>query len=139
MLYAVGCAPWAKLMPSWGYLGRILWPLGSPLGLSWAMSGPSWGHFGRSWGLLGSTLGLDHQAWKAHTFWRALLEHVFADFAYKTNGFLMVLKWHCSPNIKITYLLEMPKSLSLGPCAAKSLFSANTNAKRLIAVSQKCL
>jgi len=32
-------------------------------------------------------LGLDHQAWKAHTFWRALLEHAFADFAYKTNGF----------------------------------------------------
>jgi hypothetical protein len=75
-------------------------------------------------------LGLGHQAWKAHTFWRALLEHAFVDFAYKTNGFLMILKWHCSPNIKITYFLEMPKSLPQGACAAKTLFSAKTSAKR---------
>jgi len=84
-------------------------------------------------------LGLGHQAWKAHTFWRALLEHAFADVAYKTNVFFMVLKWRCSPNVKITYLLEMQKSLPQGACAAKSLVSANTHAKRLIGVNQKCL
>ena len=93
------------------------------------MLGPSWGYLGKTWGLLGLTLGVDHQAWKAHTFLKASLEHAIAIFAYKTNGILMVLEMQCSVDIKNAYLAEMSKSLSPYACAAKSLFSAKTSAK----------
>ena len=53
MLYVVGCASWAELMPSWGYMLSTLGLLGSTLGPSLVMSGPYWGHYGRSWGYLG--------------------------------------------------------------------------------------
>ena len=46
MLYAVGCASWATLMPSWGYVVKLLGLLGCTLGQSWAMSGPYWGSVG---------------------------------------------------------------------------------------------
>ena len=65
--------------------------------------------------------------------------YALAAFACKDIVFLMVLKWHCSLNIQNAYLAEMPESLSLGPCAAKSLFSATTIAKILIGGKQRCL
>ena len=48
----------------------------------------------------------------------------------------MVLKWQYLSNIEIACDAEMQKTLSPYACAAKTLFSANTNAKRLIAVKQ---
>ena len=60
-------------------------------------------------------------------------------FVYKTNAFLMVLKKQCSTDIEDTDVMEMLKSLSHYPCAAKSLVGVNTNAKRLITVNRKCL
>mgnify|MGYP001456798506 CR=1 FL=1 len=127
------------------YLGAILGPLGAFLGPPWgrlgAILGPSWGHLGAILGRLGDKLG---QLWGANT--KALNNTLFDDsvvgphaHAYKTNAFLMVLKKQCSTDIENTDLMKMLKSLSHYPCAAKSLVGVNTNAKRHLAVSQKCL
>ena len=102
------------------------------LGNAGAILAPSW----EDLGLLGHTLGLDHQAWKAKTFSKASLEHSIAVFAYKTNAFLMVLKWHLSSSIENTCTAETPKSLSPYACAVKSFVDAATSAKRLIPVSR---
>ena len=48
----------------------------------------------------------------------------------------LVCKQKMSSDIEITHFIEMPPSLSLGPCAAKSLFSAKTSANILIGVSR---
>ena len=126
----------AILWLSWDDFGATRTCLGAILGLVRAILGQSWEVLGATW----VHLGAGSSSMESIFFWRALLENAVADFAYKTNGFvLMVLQWHCSPNIKITYLLEMPKSLSLVPCAVKSLFSANINAKRSIGVNRKCV
>ena len=46
MLHAVGCASWAKLMRSCGYIGR-----------RWGCMGPFGYHLGPCWGHVGATLG----------------------------------------------------------------------------------
>ena len=113
-------------------LHRLRGQLVAILGNAGAILAPSW----EDLGLLGHTLGLDHQAWKAKTFSKASLEHSIAAYAYKTNAFLMVLKWHLSSIIENTCTTEMPTSLSPYACAAKTLTGHHTSAKRLIGVSR---
>ena len=63
----------------------------------------------------------------------------FAVFAYNASCFSMVLKCQLSLNIEKARDAEMPQSLSPYACAAKTLFSANTNANMSIGAKQKCL
>ena len=63
--------------------------------------------------------------------------YLHLSFAYKTYVFFfMVLKWQRPRDIDNACIAEMPKSLSPYACAAKSLFSAATNAKILIDVNK---
>ena len=48
----------------------------------------------------------------------------------------LACKTKVASSIEITYLKKMQKSLSTDACAAKSLFSAKTDAKRLNGVKQ---
>ena len=48
----------------------------------------------------------------------------------------MVLKLNMSSDAEIVQRLEIQNTLSTYACAAKTLFSANTNAKRLIGLKQ---
>ena len=110
---------------SWGCIRRTWGLLGYKLGSCSAMLGPSWQYQGKTWELLGSSLGVDHQKWKAHTFLKAFLEHVLEGFAYKTNGFSMVLKWDCSSNIENWYFAEM--LISFSQLRSKQLLQWDSN------------
>ena len=93
---------------------------GFKLGLYWAMLGPFWQYLGKTRELLGSSLGFDHQTLIAHTFLKALLEHLLEGFAHTTNGLPMVLQSDCSSTIEHIYFVELLISLSRYPCAAKT-------------------
>ena len=107
------CCPSGNLWQCECNLGQIL--------VIWGFAGAILALFWRTWGLLESILGYDHEAWAAHSFLKALLEHTVVNFAYKTLGFSMVLKYQHSSDIENAWMSEMPKSLSPYACAAKSL------------------
>ena len=71
-------------MLSWQYLGRTSLPFGATLGYVGAILGSLWKVLGATWVNLGAG---PSSMESTYICWRALLEHAFVDFAYKTNGF----------------------------------------------------
>ena len=125
---------WAISGPSWGHLGA-----------SRVILGPSWGHLGAilkpSWGLVGllaSTLELHHQTCSSNKKTHALLKCKNRSRSALVQRKRSSAKRRCHRAFK-PHFIEMPKSRSPYACAAKSLVGVNTNAKRLIPVSRKCL
>ena len=101
------------LMLSWDDLGL----LGSVLEPSWGSPGSSWGYLGRTWGYLGPFWG---HLGAAQGHLGVVLEGLGGYLGQSWT--ILGLSWK---NLVITWVqghvLEMPKSLPLGACAAKTL------------------
>ena len=111
MIYVAGCVDWAKLVPSWGYIGGL-----------WGYLGLPWGHPGLRRSHLGTTLGgiwahprVQVLGFGHHNAYPFEMPKSLSPRACAAKT--LARKTMMLSSIEITHLKNMPKSLSPYACS----------------------